>query len=119
MNVQFTTTTSSKLDTLTITNGQIIALSDRAGYYYDMGGVRNAVSGVSVVSSLPASGQSNMIYVLNTASGAVSYIWDSTESDYIEIGVDISWSDISNKPSNLVFYSTTGATDVTISFTPT
>lgn len=36
MDVKFVTTTSVKLETVPIVAGQIIALSDKPGYYYDM-----------------------------------------------------------------------------------
>lgn len=40
MNVSFVNTTSSKLSSLSIVNGQLIALSDKAGLYYDINNSR-------------------------------------------------------------------------------
>lgn len=83
MYVKFTTTTSDKLSTLAITNGQIIALADIDGYYYDMGGVRHAAVGVKQVDILPAAGQSGMIYIFNSKL----YVWNGTQ--FVDATVDI------------------------------
>ncbi len=90
MNVKFTTTTRAKLPTLAITNGQIIALSDAVGYYYDMGNVRYPASSISVVSELPEYGALNMMYVVSngTSTEASMYLWDDTK--YVRIsGSDV------------------------------
>ena len=57
MDVVFTTTTSSRLDALPILNGQIIALSDRSGYYYDHANKRYQVGGITVSELPPKLGQ--------------------------------------------------------------
>lgn len=77
LNVQFITTNSSKLSSLPITNGQIIALNDVPGYYYDMNDSRNHVSGTEIVSSLPTSGESNILYVCTDSEEL--YRWNGTE----------------------------------------
>ena len=46
MDVKFIKTTSSQLSNLPVVNGQLIALTDISGYYYDMGDVRYAVGKV-------------------------------------------------------------------------
>lgn len=71
MNVQFITTTSEKLSALPVVNGQIIALSDRSGYYYDMGDTRYTASTVEFVDELPATGVINTVYIYNSEI----YIW--------------------------------------------
>ena len=38
LDVQFWYTTAAKLEGLAVKDGQIIALSDGTGYFYDMGG---------------------------------------------------------------------------------
>jgi len=75
MYVKFTTTTSDKLSTLAITNGQIIALADVDGYYYDMGGTRHSATGVKLVPMLPATGQTGLVYIFNNKF----YLWDGTQ----------------------------------------
>lgn len=75
MKVIFTTTTKSKLATLPVTNGQIIALSDAVGYYYDMAGIRYPASSTQVLDSLPATGIVDMLYIVNNAV----YTWDGIE----------------------------------------
>jgi len=74
-NLSLITTTSDKLSTLTITDGQLITLSDKAGFFYDMNNARFSVSGVQLVASLPASGQEDVLYIYNSEL----YIWDGTE----------------------------------------
>lgn len=44
MNVHFIVTTSTKLDGIPITNGNIIALSDKSDLIYDMNGVRHNIT---------------------------------------------------------------------------
>lgn len=79
MKVIFTTTTKSKLATLPITNGQIIALSDAVGYYYDMGGVRYPASSTQVLDALPGNGIVDMLYIVNNSV----YTWDGT--NYVKL----------------------------------
>lgn len=73
--ITFTTTTEAKLDTLTVTDGQVICLSDKDGFYYDMNSSRHSVSGVEVLSSLSGTGQTDKIYIYNSQL----YIWDGTQ----------------------------------------
>lgn len=47
MQVVYKKTTSANLDSLPIQNGQIIALIDQVGFYYDMNGVRYRVNSAS------------------------------------------------------------------------
>ena len=73
MDVKFTTTTSAKLNTLPIEDGQIIALSDRPGYYYDMGSARHKVSSEYVYRCNGSSeDRDNIINILSTFSASVS-----------------------------------------------
>ena len=53
MYVKFTYTTYSQLNSIPVVNGQIIALQDRAGYYYDLNDQRYEVSTPQVVSKIP------------------------------------------------------------------
>ena len=54
MQVTFTYVEQSKLASVPITDGQLIAISDQSGYYYDMGGVRYQVGAGS--SPVPVGG---------------------------------------------------------------
>lgn len=49
LDVQFWYTTSDKLEGLAIQDGRIIALSDKTGYYYDMGGKRYRANNLEFV----------------------------------------------------------------------
>lgn len=53
MDVRYITVKSNKLNTIPIVDGQIIAISDKDAWFYDMEGTRRAVSGQKMVESLP------------------------------------------------------------------
>lgn len=63
LDVKFITTTSADLHTLPIVDGQIIAVSDKANYLYDMGSSRYQVSRLEMVSELPSIGISGVLYL--------------------------------------------------------
>ena len=54
MKVKFTATTQSNLFTVPIIDGQIIAIMNQPGYYYDFGGTRYKVNNVSITPTLSA-----------------------------------------------------------------
>lgn len=83
MDVKFYATTSAKLPTLPIVNGQLIYLEDKEAAYYDMGNSRNPISGVRLVSTLPATGQKDILYaVIDSNGNATASIWDPTTSTF-------------------------------------
>lgn len=53
LDVQFWYTTAAKLEGLAVKDGQIIALSDGTGYFYDMGGRRYRTNNLEYVATLP------------------------------------------------------------------
>lgn len=77
---KFITTTSAKLDTVNVVDGQVIALSDKHGLYYDMGSVRHNVSGNVIDSALPATGEADTLYAVYSIGGEDNgiYIWSGT-----------------------------------------
>lgn len=83
MDVKFITTTSDRLDSLAIVNGQVIALSDADGYFYDMGSQRHPVSGIKMVNSLPVAGFQEVFYVVIEDGLPVIYLWDGTQ--YLQV----------------------------------
>lgn len=91
MDVRFYTTTSSKLPSLSISNGQLIYLSDIDAGYYDMGGSRRPLSGMRLVQTLPQTGQPDIIYVVidDSTGYANASIWDSSNSEYVPISGQI------------------------------
>lgn len=73
----FLTTSSAKLSSIPIVDGQVIALADRNAWFYDMGGTRHPVGGNEYYDgSLPEVGSDDVLYIL-TDAGADSglYIW--------------------------------------------
>lgn len=83
MDVKFITTTSDRLDDLSIVNGQVIALSDQDGYFYDMGSERHPVSGIKLVESLPVVGFEEVFYIVIEEGVPVVYIW--RDNDYLQV----------------------------------
>lgn len=76
---KFITTTSAKLSSIPVTNGQVIALSDRAAWFYDMEGSRHAVVGANIVTTnLPEQGVADTLYILSDANNSGVYIWKDT-----------------------------------------
>lgn len=83
MDVKFTTTTSAKLNTLPIEDGQIIALSDKPGYYYDMGSARHKVSSEYVYTCNESNeDRTNILSILSTFNTSVS---SGVNSMYLKI----------------------------------
>lgn len=93
MYVEFITTSSDNLRNVPVIDGQIIALSDKSGYYYDMGSTRHAVCAVEIVSKLPQSGQLNKLYVRNNPLGL--FIWTGSKYSGIESAPNDGYSYIS------------------------
>lgn len=81
IDAKFVTTTSAKLSTVAIEDGQVIALSDKDAWYYDMGGSRHSVTGNKIDNVLPATGDSDVLYAVNSEDPEVSgvYIWAGTQ----------------------------------------
>lgn len=86
MDVVFITTTSDKLDSVPIVDGQVIALSDVDAYYYDMGSTRRSATSHQVVSELPSVGVPGTTYIL-TSDGMNKddgfYVWQN--SNFVKV----------------------------------
>lgn len=77
----FLTTSSAKLSSIPVVDGQVIALSDRNAWFYDMAGSRHPVGGNEYYDgALPEIGNDDVLYIL-TDAGADSgmYIWVDTK----------------------------------------
>ena len=86
MQVKFVQTTRARLDSLEITNGQLIYLKDESAAYYDLSDVRHSLLGVKFVTSLPSTGLANVLYVITNSSDKTAYIWNSTSSEFVNVG---------------------------------
>lgn len=90
MDVKFYATTSANLPDLPVVNGQLIYLEDKESAFYDMGNSRRALSGVKLVSSLPVTGQQDILYTLIDDDGrATASIWNPTTSGYVALSGQI------------------------------
>lgn len=103
-------TTSDKMADLPIVNGQITALSDREGYFYDHEGKRFEVGGVHLLESAPVPGTPGVegsIYVCPEPPGIYLYLNGSFQNIAKEITITSSGS------GNVVTSVSKSATDST------
>ena len=66
MNVKFTVTSKTKLPTVPIENGQIIAIWEESGVYYDMNDTRYTATNVKFVDELPEEGDESVLYIYDS-----------------------------------------------------
>lgn len=83
MDVKFTTVRKSNLNTVPVIDGQVIAIQDETGFYYDMNSVRRSVGGIRVVNELSGVGQPQQLVVVTKGSDSGVYIWDEANSSYV------------------------------------
>lgn len=74
MDVKFYYTTKGSLPSLPVVNGQIIALKDETGYYYDMNNKRHRVNSIECVDTRPEVGVDGIIYISKSPEGV--FTWD-------------------------------------------
>lgn len=102
MNVKFINTTSEKLSLLPITDGQIIALTDQSGLYYDFNDTRYVVSEYIKVDKLPDTGILDKLYVSLYSSELGIYIYDG--STFVPISKNIEkLSELENDTDFVIF----------------
>ena len=83
MDVKFITVAKSNVSSVPVVDGQVIALQDRNGLYYDMNSVRRNVRGVSVVKDLKQVGDPDCLYALfNHGSKDGIYAWNDEAKRY-------------------------------------
>lgn len=79
MDVKYVTVEASKLATVPIVNGQIIAISDQDAWFYDMEGLRRPVSGHNVVTELPSDTDRvypNTLFIVSEGDNKGIHWWD-------------------------------------------
>lgn len=83
MDVKFISVAKNNVNTVPVIDGQVIAVQDRNGLYYDMNSVRRNVRGVSVVRDLSSAGDPECLYALasNSSQDGI-YIWDEANKAY-------------------------------------
>lgn len=85
MDVKFITVRQKNINTVPIVDGQIVALEDHNGFYYDMNSSRYKVSALTVSSELSGVGREEEIYVLTQGENPGIYIWDPNSNAYVLI----------------------------------
>lgn len=100
----FISTTSDKIDTVPIDDGQIIVLSDKSGYFYDFDGKRRAVGGISFIPDLSESGQEDILYICTEPAGL--YLWNSGEYSSIVHDSNIPDLSVENERLGCMLYKT-------------
>lgn len=86
MDVKYITVKSSKLATVPVADGQIIAISDKDAWFYDMEGTRRPVSGQSVATSLPEDTDRlypNTLFIVSEGEDRGIHWWDGTSFNLI------------------------------------
>ena len=86
MDVKFITCPRSKLDDIVITNGQLIYLGDEGAAFYDMSNTRYPLSSVRLVNGLPLTGAAGLLYIDQSVSPNMMYLWDETEEEFVSMG---------------------------------
>lgn len=102
MDVRFISVLSDRLHTVPVIEGQVIALSDRDEYYYDLGGERRTASGQKCVKGLPKTGQPNMLYIVNTGDVLTTgcYAWDSENEEFVCMASPNVNTEVTSTPSS-------------------
>lgn len=85
MDVKFICVKKQNLNSVPIVNGQLIALTDRGGIYYDMDSVRRNMSQKEIITTLPSTGNSDTLYVVTSGSKPGIYVWDEVTKKFILI----------------------------------
>lgn len=100
----FISTTSDKIDTVPVEDGQIIVLSDKSGYFYDFDGKRRAVGGISFIPDLSESGQEDILYICTEPAGL--YLWNSGEYSSIVHDSNVPDLSVENERLGCMLYKT-------------
>lgn len=85
MDVKFVTVRKSNLNAVPVVDGQVLAVEDANGFYYDMNSQRYPVSAVRVMPQLTGVGRPEEIAVVTSGDSPGIYFWDSTNNAYVLI----------------------------------
>lgn len=85
MDVKFTTVKKSSLGTVPVIDGQIIALSDYTGFYYDLGSTRRSAGSIRIASSLSGKGNPGELLAVTSGNDQGLYVWDESSNSYMLI----------------------------------
>ena len=83
MDVKFVTVKRSNVNLVPVVDGQVIALEDSNGFYYDMNSTRYKVSGIQVGSVPSGLGIDGELFIAVGKGYEGVYVWDSITSSYI------------------------------------
>lgn len=105
MRVQFTATTAEKLDTVPKIDGQIVAVLDQLGYYYDYNGVRYQVNdGGSLVEFIQALPEGTKVGTISINETSTDLYAPTPPTKVSELSNNVGF--ITNVVSNLLNYYT-------------
>ena len=82
MDVKFVTVRKSNLNAVPVVDGQVIAVEDANGFYYDQNSQRYPVSRVRVLPKLEGVGRYEEICVVTSGDAPGLYVWDDTSKSY-------------------------------------
>ena len=83
MDVKFITVRKSNLNTVPVVDGQIVAVEDSNGFYYDMNSERRPVSALRVFKQLEGVGREGEVYVETSGDAPGVYVWDVDQQAYV------------------------------------
>ena len=93
MNVKFTVTQRDKLDSIPITNGQLLYLADENLAYYDMLNNRLCINGMRLVDGMPDTGYEQILYIDVSTDPWACYLWSAQEEKFEAISGAIATED--------------------------
>lgn len=82
MDVKFVTVRKSNLNAVPVVDGQVIAVEDANGFYYDQNSQRYPVSRVRVLPKLEGAGRYEEVCVVTSGDAPGLYVWDDTSKSY-------------------------------------
>ena len=126
MDVKFTVVTRALLDNVQQSDGQIIAIYDEPGMYYEMNGERYSILGMQfetvnqkpTISSIPNANKNTFYFYDSTSTDGGLYVFDEQNSVFIQVSYPNSEINVYKVtiPSNGWVVAGTGYTqDVTVS----
>ena len=114
MDVKFITVRKSNLTAVPVVDGQVIAVEDANGFYYDQNSQRYPVSAVRVIPTLYGVGRPEEIAVVTGGDNPGVYYWDEAAKAYVLLAnkdTDTFLSFVQNTTDEKVYLVGTDATE--------
>lgn len=83
MDVKFITVRKSNLNAVPVVDGQVVALEDSNGMFYDMNSNRYKISAVKVAERLEGTGFDGELFVATSGENAGVYFWNNSNKSWV------------------------------------